>query len=458
MLYRFAAVIALICSLNSLGNAALTGNVDGYRGIWYSNQPTGDEYKYKYSGGFATYPQQQEPIAIYSRAANKTFFCYGGSTGKQKELAEMVSYFDHATGQVPRPRVVMIKKTDDAHENPTLSIDDSGHLWVFCSTHGPAKNSYIFRSKAPYTIDDFDETARTNFSYSEPWFIPGKGFFFLHTRYQNGRRLLHWMTSDDGRQWSHPALLAAVEMGHYQISNRRGDLVATAFNYHPLKGGLNARTNLYYLQTNDMGKTWQTMRGTTVTTPITDKHNDALVYDYEAEHKLVYLKDINFDASGRPVILYLTSGGYAPGPKNGPREWFTAHWTGESWQRRPFTTSDHNYDFGSLYIEPDEWRIIATTDSGPQAFGTGGEIVMWTSGDEGKSWTKFEQLTRDSKFNHSYPRRPVDANPQFYALWADGNSLERSESRLYFTDREGSHVWRLPADMSGDFSSPEVVP
>jgi hypothetical protein len=31
---------------------------DGYRGIWYFNQPSHDEYVYKYSGGFATYPQQ----------------------------------------------------------------------------------------------------------------------------------------------------------------------------------------------------------------------------------------------------------------------------------------------------------------------------------------------------------------------------------------------------------------
>ena len=66
-------------------------------------------------------------------------------------------------------------------------------------------------------------------------------------------------------------------------------------------------------------------------TPITEKHSDALVYDYEAEHKLVYLKDINFDAAGRPVVLFLTSGGYAPGPKNDPRQWFTANWTGDSW-------------------------------------------------------------------------------------------------------------------------------
>ena len=38
---------------------------DGYRGIWYMNQPVKSEYRYKYSGGFGTYPQQHVPIAIY---------------------------------------------------------------------------------------------------------------------------------------------------------------------------------------------------------------------------------------------------------------------------------------------------------------------------------------------------------------------------------------------------------
>ena len=78
---------------------------DGYRGIWYYNQATKDEYKYKYSGGMATYPQQHVPIAIYSQQANKTFFCYGGTTARdgkgKQELLHMVSYFDHATGKVP---------------------------------------------------------------------------------------------------------------------------------------------------------------------------------------------------------------------------------------------------------------------------------------------------------------------------------------------------------------------
>jgi hypothetical protein len=208
----------------------------GYRGIWYMNQPTGDEFKFKYSGGLGTYPQQHAPIAVYSAAANKTFFCYGGASDKSKELAYMVSYFDHATGTVPRPRLVWIKQTDDAHENPTLQIDEAGYIWIFGNTHGPANNSYIFCSTLPYSIDEFEQVAQTNFSYSQPWVVPGRGFLFLYTRYTNGRRLLHWMTSEDLKtpspyplpkgegfdKWSSPAPLATVAQGHYQISNQRG--------------------------------------------------------------------------------------------------------------------------------------------------------------------------------------------------------------------------------------------
>jgi hypothetical protein len=421
------------------------------------NQPTGDEHRYKYSGGLGTYPQQHVPIAIYSETANKTFFCYGGSTGQPEELACMVSYFDHATDLVPRPRIVLVKPTDDAHENPTIQIDDEGHIWVFCPTHGPAKNSYIFRSTEPYSIDEFEQVAHTNFSYPQPWFVPDQGFLFLHTCYTNGRRPLHWMTSRDGRVWSDPAPLAIVAQGHYQISNRNGNRVATAFNYHPQKGGLNARTNLYYLETPDMGATWRTAAGEPVTIPLKEVKNAALVHDYESEGQLVYLKDLNFDAAGRPVILYLTSNGYAPGTASDPREWFTAHWNGSNWQIHPFTTTDHNYDYGSLYIENGEWRIIAPTEPGPQPRGAGGEMVLWSSRNEGRNWRQVKELMRQSWRNHTYARRPVNAHPQFYALWADGNALEPSKSLLYFTNREGDTIRKLPEKMDGDTARPWTV-
>jgi hypothetical protein len=430
---------------------------DGYRGIWYMNQPSNDQYRYKYSGGFATYPQQHIPIACYSREAGKTFFCYGGTIPGRQELLHMVSYFDHATGQVPLPTILLNKKTEDAHDNPTLMLDDAGHLWIFSNAHGTSRPAYIHKSARPYSIDAWERVLETNFSYSQPWHLPGKGFLFLHTRYAAGRGL-HWMTSPDGVKWGEPQPLAKIAQGHYQVSWRDGTRVATVFDYHPPQGGLNARTNLYYLETRDQGRTWRTVTGEPARTPLTEVRNPALVRDYEAEKLLVYLKDLQFDAQGHPVILYLTSRGYASGPANDPRTWHTARWTGKEWEFHPVTTSDHNYDHGSLYLERDgTWRLIAPTDPGPQPHATGGEIVLWTSRDQGRTWKDVKRLTTGSRRNHTYVRRPLDAHPDFYALWADGDALQPSESHLYFTDRGGEHVWRLPPRMKEDWARPEIV-
>jgi hypothetical protein len=431
---------------------------DGYRGIWYMNQPSKDEYRYKYSGGFATYPQQHIPIAFYSKEADKTFFCYGGTVEGKQELLHMVSYFDHTTGKVPRPRVLLNKQTSDAHDNPTLMLDDPGHIWIFSNSHGGGRPSFIHRSVKPYSIDAFDRVTSTSFSYSQPWFVPGKGFLFLHTRYEKGGRSLYWKTSRDGIEWGDAQQLARMDLGHYQVSWREGDRVATAFNFHPQPQGLNARTNLFYAETRDMGNTWKSVDGTTLKPPLTTTQTAALVHDYHREGLLVYLKDVQFESDGHPVLLFLTSRGFESGPKNDPRTWRTARWTGSAWEIRDFAVSDNNYDFGSLYIEDDgAWRIIGPTETGPQPYNTGGEVAMWLSRDQGANWQKLKQLTRGSTRNHTYVRRPVNAHPDFDALWADGDARQESGSDLFFTNRDGSHVWRLPAKMDADFAQPEVA-
>jgi hypothetical protein len=442
---------------------------DGYRGIWYCNQATRDEYKFKYSGGYATSPQQHAPIAIYCKEVDKTFFVYGGTTARSakdpQELLHMVSCYDHKTRQVPRPRLLLNKHTTDAHDNPTLQVDDRGYLWIFSASHGTGRPSYIHRSTKPWSIDEFKRILVSNFSYTQPWYLPGEGFLFLHTRYGGGKsrginatRCLFWMTSTDGMKWDEPQMLAGIEAGDYQVSWRTGRRVATAFDFHPSPGGLNYRANVYYLETADRGRTWRNVRGEPVKLPLTATNNPALVYDTRAEGRLAYLKDVNFDHDGCPVILFLTSKGYEPGPQNGPRLWQTLHWTGKEWVRRPFTTSGNNYDHGSLYIEPDgTWRVIAPTEPGPQPYNPGGEMVLWTSTDEGQTWSRVKQLTRNSLRNHTYARRPLNAHSDFYALWADGNGREPSESSLYFTNQHGDHVWRLPGKMEGEFATPVIV-
>ncbi|MDP6776084.1 MAG: BNR-4 repeat-containing protein [Candidatus Latescibacteria bacterium] len=431
---------------------------DGYRGIWWWDTPSDDEYRYVYySGGFATYTAKHIPLACYCEKANRTFFCYGGTPRDENRLLEMVSCYDHTTGMVPRPTILIDKATQDAHDNPVVMFDGEGHVWVFVSAHGTARPAYIFRGCEPGSVERFDRVLETNFSYPQPWYMPDRGFLFLHTRYLGGR-FLYSMTSSDGLTWSEPRELSKIAHGHYQVSWPRGQKVGTAFNFHPEKLPGPPRTNLYYMETSDFGATWTNAAGERLGLPLVDPRNSALVWDYGSEDWQVFVKDVNYDADGNPIVLHLVSRGMGTGPQNDPRIWRTARWTGSDWQILDAFRSDHNYDTGGLHLEGDgTWRIIGPTEPGPQPYNTGGEVAVWTSADSGSSWTKVQDVTRNSTYNHTYVRRPYRAHPDFYAFWADGNAREMSESRLYFCDRSGQTVYRLPTEMSDDWAYPERV-
>lgn len=453
---------------------------NGYRGIWYSNQPSNDEYVYKYSGGLGTYPANHYPFSVYAKEVNKTFFCYGGTDEGGKTLLHMVSYFDHKTGKVPRPTIVLDKKTDNAHDNPVMNIDSAGYIWIFSTAHGTNTPSYIHKSRKPYDISAFEQitaTRRTrdktvpldNFSYFQSWYQPGRGFLNLFTHYDRNvipgqpkkpRRTISYFTSQDGVSYSEWQDLAVIEEGHYQTSGSYQDKkIGSAFNFHPIKegeNGLNYRTNLYYIETTDFGKTWQAAGGDTITLPLNQITNKALVREYRSQGLNVYINDLDYDNAGRPVILFITSKGYQAGPEEGPREWLTARYDGNAWVIKPVTISDNNYDMGSLDIDKKGvWRIVGPTVAGPQKYNTGGEMVLLTSKDEGETWQS-KQLTFNSIYNHSYARKPVHVHDDFFAFWADGDGRKKSKSRLYFCDKKGN-VFMLPKVMKGDFEKPVRV-
>ncbi|HHW08996.1 MAG TPA: hypothetical protein GXX29_03355 [Firmicutes bacterium] len=455
----------------------------GYRGIWYMNQPSHDEYVYKYSGGLGTYPANHQPFAVYCPEVEKTFFCYGGTTpGSYTELVHMVSYYDHKRGVVPRPTILLNKATSDAHDNPVISVDAEGYIWIFSTSHGNSRPSYIHKSERPYDIDRFHEVKAVrrddngelvpmnNFSYMQVWPAVADGLKFqcFFTKYNYPvKRTTCYMTTRDGAEWSTWQRLAAIDEGHYQTSAAGRTKVGTAFNYHPNGLGLNYRTNLYYLETADGGATWRTADGAQyecgcedehrcrgLELPLREAHNAALVRDYEKEGLKVYINDVAYDEQDRPVILYITSKGYEAGPKNDPRVWTIAHWLGDHWEFRSAFTSDSNYDMGSIYIEENGvWRIIGPTETGPQPYNPGGEVALWLSYDQGRSWTKKKQITSGSERNHTYVRKPHNAHPEFYAFWADGHARKPSESRLYMCDQDGN-ARVFPAEMDRDYAEP----
>ena len=83
-------------------------------------------------------------------------------------------------------------------------------------------------------------------------------------------------------------------------------------------------------------------------------------------------------------------------------------------------------------------------------------MALWTSADQGRSWKRLRCVTADSEYNHTYARRPVNAHPGLYALWADGHARRESPSRLYICGRDGV-ARRLPTEMRGDWAEPEAL-
>lgn len=458
----FAALLFVVIGFTSTRatEASFTGDKsrpdDGYRGIWFTLGQF-SEHGDKYSGGLGTYTANHIPMAVYSPTVNKTFFVYGGTMKEKRHLLIMASFYDHAKNLVPRPTIVHDKRgVNDPHDNPSMNIDDNGHIWIFISGRGRARPGFKYRSVRPYDVSEFQFVAEEEFTYPQPWHLPGKGFFHLLTKYTNGREL-YWETSADGVTWSAHQKLAGIG-GHYQVSNlhQASGKIGTFFNRHP-GGNVDRRTDLYYVETADWGKSWRTADGAKVAIPLTNAANPTRVIEYSAQAKLVYTIDLGFDRQGRPVLLYIVSRDHKPGPEGGPHEWTLTKWNGNAWETHIVCKSDHNYDFGSLFLGDREWTIIGPTEPGPQPYGTGGEIALWSSADEGKTWTKKRQVTRNSRYNHAYVRRPLQARDPFSVFWADGDPGEFSESRLYFGNSDGTQHWRLPYQMNDDFATPEAM-
>lgn len=439
--------------------------VSGYRGIWFDlGQAT--DYGSKYCGGLGTYTMKHIPMAIYSQEADRTYFVYGGTPSEDKKYLQcMIGCYDHTTGMLQKPRVVMDKGVDgviDPHDDPTVQVDKDGYLWVFVSGRSTKRKGRVYKSVNPHDITAFEMVSEFTMAYPQIMYHPDRGFFFFFTRY-DGTRQLFYQSSTDGRSWTSYKQLASIKngsetkSGHYQISNICGDKLCTAFNRH-LNGNVDTRTSVYYVQSSDWGQTWTTVDGQPVTVPVTKRDANCLVVDYESQGKNCYIKDLNFDTQGNPVIIYVISDNHKTGPEGGVREWYSLYWNGSAWEKTKITESTHCYDSGSIWIEGDVWTIIAPTTpmpaGDPRYWGAGGEIDEWTSTDKGRTWTKTKSLTSNSERNHTYVRRPFFADHDFWAYWADGNTDSFSKSCLYFSTKAGK-IYRMPYNMTSEWQKPE---
>jgi hypothetical protein len=137
--------LSLIATLSAVRSEPVPARrIDGYRGIWFELGQK-SEFGDKYSGGLGTYTANHAPMAVYSPEADKTFFVDGGSPSADKrQLLAIISDYDHKTGKVPQPAVVMDKSPVGTLSSNILEISQHERAELFdgLPVAGWARKSY----------------------------------------------------------------------------------------------------------------------------------------------------------------------------------------------------------------------------------------------------------------------------------------------------------------------------
>jgi len=383
----------------------------------------------------ATYCAWHRPMAIYAPAVSKTFFVYGNA-----DNAPTISFYDHGAGRFAYPVVLGSNPDGDAHRNPTLLLEQSGHLVVFYGAH--CHPTQVLRSVRPYDISSWEQVCDLPdklTSYPQPWeLVPGEIFVsYREKREWSDSEWRGTVSRDGGRSWE-PArdLVALAECSVYGITiaetgafPRRVHFVWSRLNggtpeERETKHAWALRHHIYYAYSDDGGTTWRRSDGAAYRLPITLETQEEI---YNCGTHGVWLKDIQLDAQGRPYVLFIDS----------EVETFEGLWKvgwldDGAWHFSTVAASDHMYDDGAIaLLSADDIRVYAPSTP-VQPSEDGGEIEEWQSTDGGRTWTNTRHITSGSQYSHNNVK--VALNHQLgpgdvRMFWSYGDSNYPPETR-----------------------------
>lgn len=430
------------------------------RGVWYCcgyRVNTLPGHDYVYSGPMATYCAWHRPMAVFSPETQRTYWVYGNA-----DNAPTITYYDHTTRRFVYPVVLGRNPDGDAHRNPTLALDEHGFLHVFYGSHGHP--THVLRSQRPHDLSAWEAVSdlpEPHTSYPQPWLVsPGQ----IMVSYRQAPGWNCTTTTDGGRTWCEPVNIVnfgcpddahgCAECSIYAVSiaESAGERRKVHLAWSRLGGGTPEevatkhlwarRYNVYYAWTGDGGRTWHRSDGSDYSLPIGEDTAEKL---YDCGQRGVWLKDIQLDAAGRPLILFLDAE-----VETFASRWLVLRQTEAGWRTSEIGVSDHMYDDGGLvYLGEDDIRVYAPTTA-VQPREDGGEIEEWQSVDGGVTWANTRHLTAGSLYSHNnvkvvfgHELSPGDLR----VVWSYGDSNyppETTEVRLHAYG-EG---WTGPTEVS----------
>ena len=176
-----------------------------------------------------------------------------------------IGYYDHDSQQTTSRTIFNDLEVDD-HNNPSVLIDESGHLMVFFNSHGGPEGLYFVQSKNPEDISVWHEGRLLKLNDPAQLEFGDESYTYtnpIKLSEENGRIFLFWRGIDgkptystsenNGVTWSYGKLLCLPERTYsfrrpyVKISSNGKDRIHIALtDGHPLKEEENSIYYMYY--------------------------------------------------------------------------------------------------------------------------------------------------------------------------------------------------------------------
>lgn len=415
-----------------------------------------------------------DPRAVYFEGEHKR--TYSGWIDNYGNI--QIACYDHETQKI-QTKVVYANLEIDDHDNPSILIDENGHLLVFFTTHViDTKPIYMMRSSKPESIDVWEKVSELylndpalksmggmNHTYSHPVKLAAeKGRIYLFWRGVDGKPSFSH-SDDNGVTWAigkiffMPEKLYSFRRPYTKIYSDGIDKIhITVTDGHPRKESEN---NIYYmyLKNGAFYKADDTKIKNFDQLPIKPDEAD-LVYNAKEGKAKAWNWDIAQDEKGNPVIAY------AKFPNDSNHIYCYAQWSKKGWTNTDLITSgawfpetpdgieeaEPNYS-GGMCIDFENTNILYLSVKRNAFF----EIEKWQTNNAGKSWN-IESITSGSSKNNVRPfavRGAKEGNP-LQLLWMQNTKYIHFGYAKRFLSMGGTFETRLHASIKCNMLSPAI--
>lgn len=390
-----------------------------------------------------------------------------------------LGFYDHTTGNTVTTTIFDDLQVDD-HDNPSILIDEEGHLLVFFNSHGGSEGLYFTRSKKPEDISEWEEIrilklndpthleyGSESYTYTNPVKLSAEGGrIFLFWRGVDGKPT-YSTSEDNGNSWSEGRILCLPERTYsfrrpyVKVASNGVDVIHIALtDGHPRNESENS---IYYMSYRDGA--FYTVDGEKIREEGTPPHQPRemdVVYDATVTKEKAWIWDMAADQEGNPVLVYSRF------PDDQNHLYGYARWDGNSWKNFTLVNSgswfpgtlegerepEPNYS-GGIVLDHEDPSMVYMSVNRDSLF----EIEAWRTKNGGKSWST-RAITRGSSKDNIRPFavRGAEAGNPLQILWMQNTQYVHYEypgmlKRSYNKPFE----YRYKSAIKMDLTSPEVT-